>query len=174
MSSPLLIRPESPSDVQTIHDLTAAAFASLEVSDHTEQFVIDALRESGALSLSLVAELDGALVGHIAFSPITLSDGRTDWYGAGPLSVLPELQRQGIGSALMWAGLEQLKATGARGCCLVGHPGYYERFGFIHPAGLGMEGVPPEVFFALAFDGNHPSGTLAFHPAFFASRDQNG
>lgn len=172
MSSPLLIRPETPSDIQAIHDLTAAAFASMEISDHTEQFVIDALREAGALSLSLVAELDGKVVGHIAFSPITLSDGRSDWYGAGPLSVLPMLQRQGIGSALMRAGLDQLKAAGAHGCCLVGHPGYYERFGFVHPVGLGMEGVPLEVFFALAFDGNYPSGTIDFHPAFFASGNQ--
>ena len=120
-STALFIRPETPSDIQAIHDLTAAAFASLEISDHTEQFVIDALRAAGALSLSLVAELDGKLVGHIAISPITLSDGSQDWYGAGPLSVLPELQRQGIGSALMRAGLERLQELGARGCCLLAH-----------------------------------------------------
>ena len=173
-STALFIRPETPSDIQAIHDLTAAAFASLEISDHTEQFVIDALRAAGALSLSLVAELDGKLVGHIAISPITLSDGSQDWYGAGPLSVLPELQRQGIGSALMRAGLERLQELGARGCCLVGHPGYYERFGFIHPAGLGMEGAPVEAFFALAFNGKYPEGTINFHPAFFASGSQSG
>lgn len=109
------------------------------------------------------------MVGHIAFSPVALSEGSPDWYGAGPLSVLPALQRQGIGSALIRAGLERLKAAGARGCCLGGHPGYYERFGFIHPEGLGMAGVPADVFFALAFDGNYPGGTLDFHPAFFAN-----
>jgi putative acetyltransferase len=108
------------------------------------------------------------VVGHIAFSPVSISDGTDNWYGVGPLSVLPELQRQGIGKALMRAGLSRMKALGARGCCLVGHPQYYRRFGFENAAGLELEGVPPDVFFALSFDGHLPQGQVTFHEGFMA------
>jgi putative acetyltransferase len=116
-----------------------------------------------------VAELDGRVVGHIAFSPVTMSDGSPDWYGLGPLSVLPAYQRQGIGGALIQEGLSRLKELGARGCCLVGHPGYYGRFGFRNPRGLGHEGVPEDAFFALSFDGHLPQGTVEFHEGFKAT-----
>jgi len=109
------------------------------------------------------------VVGHIAFSPVTLSDGTPDWYGLGPVSVLPELQRRGIGKALIREGLARLEALGARGCCLVGHPEYYRQFGFETVEGLGLEGVMPEVFFALSFDGHIPQGSVAFHDAFGAA-----
>jgi putative acetyltransferase len=72
--------------------------------------------------------VDGCVVGHIAFSPVTLSDGTRNWYGLGPVSVLPAYQRQGIGRALIWEGLSRLKEMNARGCCLVGHPDYYPMF----------------------------------------------
>jgi putative acetyltransferase len=108
------------------------------------------------------------VVGHIAFSPVNISDGTSDWYGLGPVSVLPEYQRKGIGKALMEEGLSQLKALGARGCCLVGHPEYYRKFGFENPSGLVHEGVPPEVFFALTFDGPIPQGNVTFHDGFLA------
>jgi len=119
--------------------------------------------------VSLVAELDGRVVGHIAFSPVAFSDGTRDWYGLGPVSVLPEYQRQGIGRALVKEGLSRLKAMHARGCCLVGHPDYYRQFGFRNAPGLMLEGVPPEFFFALPFDGPMPQGTVAFHEAFAAT-----
>jgi Predicted acetyltransferase len=164
----LLIRDETPDEEDAISELTRVAFATLAVSDHTEQYVISALRASGNLTLSLVALLQDRLVGHIAFSPIRISDGTTDWYGLGPISVLPELQRRGIGKALMHAGLARLKALGGQGCCLVGHPDYYPKFGFIHPDGLSMEGVPAEVFFALSFDGTLPQGQVTFHESFGA------
>lgn len=169
MHSSLVIRPEMPGDVEAITALTIAAFATLEVSNHTEQFVIEALRDAGALTISLVAELDRRVVGHIVFSPVVMSDGAAGWYGLGPVSVLPEFQRQGIGKALIREGLERLQAIGAKGCCLVGHPEYYRQFGFVNPEGLGHEGVPPEVFFALVFDGSEPTGTVSFHEAFMAS-----
>ncbi len=169
MNPRTIIREETSADEAPIHDLTAIAFADLDVSDHTEQFVISALRSAGALSLSLVAELDGRLVGHIAFSPISISDGTGDWYGVGPLSVLPEFQRQGIGAVLMREGLDRMRAKGAKGCCLVGHPEYYPRFGYIHAPSLRMEGVPAEVFFALAFNGCYPQGTVTFHEGFLAT-----
>lgn len=137
----------------------------LEISNHTEPFIIEALRAAGALTISLVAELGG----HIAFSPVTMSDGSFGWFGLGLLSVLPEFQRQGVGGALIREGLARLKALGARGGCLVGHPEYYRQFGFENSDGLGHEGVPPEVFFVLSFGGQVPQGNARFHDAFMAS-----
>lgn len=165
----ILIRNETKNDHAIITDLTAKAFETLDVSDHTEQFVVLALRRAQALTISLVAEVGGKVVGHIAFSPVTLSDGISGWYGLGPVSVLPEYQKQGIGKALINEGLARLKALGAKGCCLVGHPGYYGRFGFVNTDEFTLEGVPPEAFFALAFDGRMPKGKVMFHEAFFAT-----
>jgi putative acetyltransferase len=168
MSLKYIIRDETDADVTAITEVTVAAFKSLEISDHTEQFVIEALRAANALSLSLVAEIDGRMIGHIAFSPLTLSDGTQNWYGLGPVSVLPEFQRQGIGKALIEGGLSRLKEMNARGCCLVGHPDYYRKFGFKNESDLVCEGVPQEVFFALSFDGHMPHGEVTFHEAFKA------
>ncbi|HPH96089.1 MAG TPA: N-acetyltransferase [Anaerolineaceae bacterium] len=164
----MIIRDETENDAAVITEVTAAAFETLDISSHTEQFIVEALRAAGALTVSLVAEMDGRVVGHIAFSPIAISDGSPDWYGLGPVSVLPQYQRTGIGKALIWEGLSRLKAWGAKGCCLVGHPNYYPKFGFKHVTGLSHEGVPPEVFFALSFDGNFPQGRVTFHEAFMA------
>ena len=165
----LLIRNETTSDHAAITEVTAAAFESLEISSHTEQFIVEALRSANALTISLVAEVDGAVVGHIAFSPITISDGTDNWYGLGPVSVLPGFQRQGIGKALIREGLSRLKDVGAKGCCLVGHPDYYRKFGFENTTRLVLEGVPSDVFFALSLDGSIPQGNVAFHDAFFAA-----
>ena len=162
------IRSEASGDVEAIGEVTAAAFRSLEISEHTEQFIVEALRAAGALTVSLVAEVDGRVVGHVAFSPVTISDGTTGWYGLGPISVLPQYQRQGIGKALIREGLSRLKGMGARGCCLVGHPSYYRKLGFENTAGLVVEGVPPEVFLALSFDGKTPRGSVTFHEGFKA------
>ena len=164
----IAIRPETDADIAAIHDVTVDAFATLEISNHTEQFIVEALRVAGALPLSLVAEVDGRVVGHIAFSPIALSDGTPDWYGLGPVSVVPSLQRQGIGKALIEEGLKRLKTMGARGCCLVGHPEYYPKFGFRNRAELTLDGVPPYAFFALSFDGTYPTASVTFHEAFAA------
>lgn len=165
----IMIREETENDYAIITELTAKAFETMEISDHTEQFIVLALRRAQALSVSLVAELDGRVVGHIAFSPVTLSDGTSDWYGLGPVSVLPEYQKQGIGKALIIEGLARLKTMGAKGCCLVGHPGYYGRFGFVNTDEFTLEGVPAEAFFALSFDGRMPKGKVSFHDAFFAT-----
>lgn len=168
MSLSVVIRPETAGDAHGIAEVTAAAFRDLEVSDQTEPFIVAALRDAGALVLSLVAEVDGRLVGHAAFSPVTLSDATPDWYGVGPVSVEPRHQRQGVGRALMETGLSMLRARGARGCCLVGHPDYYPRFGFYSTPELVFEGVPPEAFMVLPFTGEVPRGTVAFHQAFAA------
>ena len=172
MCPEITLRDETESDFAAIRDVTEAAFRTLAISGHTEQFIIEALRTAGALTISLVATLNGTVVGHIAFSPVTMSDGTPGWYGLGPVSVLPAYQRQGIGKALIAEGLARLKALAANGCCLVGHPGYYGRFGFENPSGLALDGVPPEVFFALAFNGRMPQGTVAFHEAFRATGPQ--
>lgn len=163
----IALRPETPADIPAIFALTEEAFRTLEISDHTEQFIVDRLRAAGALTLSLVAEEGGRIVGHIAFSPVTISDGTAGWYGLGPVSVAPDRQRRGIGSALIREGLARLKGLGASGCYLVGHPGYYGRFGFVNEPGLVFPHAPAEACFALAFDGDYPRGEAGFHPAFF-------
>lgn len=168
MATKALIRNEADGDADAITAVTIAAFRTLEISQHTEQFIIKALRAAGALAVSLVAELDGQVVGHVAFSPVSLSDGTPDWYGLGPVSVLPLHQRQGIGKALLREGLARLQAMHARGCCLVGHPDYYVKFGFRNLDQLVHAGVPPQYFLALSFDGHYPQGTVVFHEAFGA------
>jgi putative acetyltransferase len=168
MPGELIIRNETSADVDAITEVTIAAFKTLAISDQTEHFIIVALRAAGALTVSLVAEVDGVVVGHIAFSPLSISDGAEGWYGLGPVSMTPEYQRQGIGGALIREGLKRLQELGAQGCCLVGHPEYYPRFGFQNVPGLVCQGVPQEAFFTLSFDGNLPQGTVAFHPGFDA------
>jgi putative acetyltransferase len=174
MKSEITIRSETDADGDAITDVTIAAFKTLEISNHTEQFIIEALRAAKALTISLVAELDGRVIGHIAFSPVAISDGTRNWYGLGPVSVLPEYQRQGIGEALIREGLSRLRDVYAQGCCLVGHPDYYRKFGFTNTPELVHEGVPPEVFFALSFDGHTPQGTVTFHEGFKADGQQEG
>jgi putative acetyltransferase len=168
MNEPIIIRSEQAGDVGAIREVTIAAFKTLEISGHTEQFIIEALRAAKALTVSLVAEMAGRVVGHVAFSPVTISDGTPDWYGLGPVSVLPEHQRQGIGKALIREGLARLRARHARGCCLVGHPEYYRKLGFANLPSLVFTGVPREVFLALSLDGQVPCGTVTFHAAFGA------
>lgn len=168
----LVIRDEIDNDIDAITEVTIAAFESLPISNHTEQFIIEALRAAKALTVSLVAELDDRVIGHIAFSPVTSSDGTQNWYGLGPVSVLPEYQRKGVGKALIQEGLSRLKNLNAQGCCVVGHPEYYRKFGFRNVSGLVIEGVPPEVFFALSFDGHTPEGMVTFHDGFKADGQQ--
>ena len=172
MDLKISIRDETPADVDAITEVTIEAFKTMEFGDHTEQFMIAALRRAKALTVSLVAELDGRVIGHVAFSPVTVSDGTAHWYGLGPVSVLPAYHWQGVGGAMIREGFARLKDLNAAGCCVVGHPTYYGRFGFEHVDGLGVEGVPPEAFFALSFDGHMPQGTMAYHKAFEATGDE--
>jgi putative acetyltransferase len=169
MKSKIIIRSETDTDANAIAEVTVAAFKTLEISSHTEQFIVAALRAAGALTLSLVAELDGRVLGHIAFSPLGIADGTQGWFGLGPVSVLPEYQRQGIGKALITEGLARLRAMHGGGCCLVGHPEYYRKFGFQNLPGLVLEGVPPEFFFALSLNGHVPQGAVTFHAGFKAT-----
>jgi putative acetyltransferase len=172
MNTKIVIRNETDADVGMISEVTISAFKTLEISNHTEQFIIEALRAAKALTVSLVAEMNGRVIGHIAFSPVDISDGTRNWYGLGPVSVLPEHQRKGIGKSLIQEGLSQLKDLNAQGCCLVGHPDYYKKLGFKNISGLVHEGVPQEVFLALSFDGHIPQGTVTFHEGFKADGQQ--
>jgi len=164
----LILREEKTADIDAISEVTIAAFKNLPVSNQTEQFIIKALRSANALTISLVAEIDDRVVGHIAFSPVKISDGTKDWYGLGPISVLPEYQKQGIGKSLVNRGLSLLREMGGQGCALVGDPNYYKRFGFKNYPELVHEGIPQEVFLALPLNEKVPQGTVEFHESFLA------
>lgn len=163
---PITIRPEQDGDEAVIHGLTEAAFRDMPFSDGDEQHLVDALRRDGDLALSLVAEHAERIVGHIAFSPVTISDGSGDWYGLGPVSVWPELHRQGIGSALVRRGIADMAAKGACGLVLLGSPNYYGRFDFLSDPALSYRGPPLEYFQYLVFKGDRPSGVVTYAAAF--------
>ncbi|MEK1893257.1 MAG: N-acetyltransferase [Rhizobium sp.] len=163
------IRPEQPSDITAIRQITKAAFAPMEYSGQTEAEIVDALREASALTVSLVAVQDGAVVGHLAFSPVAIDGQDRGWYGLGPVSVRPDRQKEGIGSKLIRDGLSRLADVGARGCVVLGDPGYYTRFGFQNEANLIFEAAPAEYFMHLAFDGHTPAGKVSYHDGFNAA-----
>ncbi|WP_144207214.1 GNAT family N-acetyltransferase [Shewanella donghaensis] len=162
------IRLEKPSDIQGIHQTTVAAFLEAPHTDHTEQFIVDALRNAGVLSVSLIAEDSFQIVGHVALSLVSISDGSSDWYGLGPISVLPMQQNKGIGSKLMNAALKALNNLNANGCVLLGDPNYYRRFGFEPIDGLVLPDVPVEYFQALLLQGANPSGIVTYDKSFSA------
>jgi putative acetyltransferase len=163
----IFLRPERPDDVDAIRTLTETAFRTAPHADGTEHLIIDRLRAAGALTLSLVVESDGVIVGHVAFSPVTVSDGSAGWYGLGPISVDPARQGEGIGGRLVKDGLERLKALGAAGCVLLGDPAYYGRFGFAADPKLTLDGVPPDYFMRVAFSPVYGGGTVSYHPGFY-------
>ena len=160
------LRPEQPADIDAIRALTARAFDGHPHSDGSEPAIIDRLRAAGALSLSFVAvDDDDQIVGHIALSPVEW-EGGADWFGLGPVSVAPEHQGRGVGSALIEAALADLRASGAAGCVLAGDPAYYTRFGFRADPHWVYPGLPPEYFMALAFGVAKGRGVVRYHPAF--------
>ncbi|MFM8819748.1 MAG: GNAT family N-acetyltransferase [Phenylobacterium sp.] len=162
------IRPEEEQDHPAIHDLTRRAFAPMAFAAGDEQDLIDTLRRLGALSLSLVAELEGRVVGHVALSPVTHESGAEGWFGLGPISAEPALQRQGVGGALIAEARRWLSDQGARGCILTGDPGYYPRHGFLPAPEHAPEAEPAEFFMVLPLAGDIPAGRFRFHPAFGA------
>jgi putative acetyltransferase len=170
VSMDVLIRSEKPSDIEAIEQVTIAAFNGKWYSDQTEHLVVSRLRDAEALSVSLVAEIDGKVVGHVAFSAVTINGEDKGWYGLGPVSVLPEIQKQGIGSKLIHEGLSIIKKKGAKGCVLEGDPNYYQRFGFKNHPVLFYEGTPdPKYFMALPFYEDVPEGKVEFHQAFYGN-----
>lgn len=173
MTHPFTIRDEEAGDAPAIAEAVRAAFAAHPHGTDTEHHIVDALRRCGALTVSLVAEeanpeTGRRIIGHVAFSPVTITDGAPYWYGLGPVSVIPARQRQGIGSALIEHGMERLRELGAAGCVVLGEPKYYTRFGFAHDARLTYAGVPPEFFLALQLGAKQAAGEVRYHEAFAA------
>ena len=163
----IMICNETDSDIQAIIENAKAAFENHPYSAGTEQFIAGTLRVANVLTISLVAEVEGKALGHAPVSPVIMSDGRPEWYGLGPISVLPGFQKRELGETLMDEGLSLLKNRGARGCALVGDPGYYKRFGFRNDPELGCEGGPPENVHFLPFGKNGVRSRVSFHPGFF-------
>jgi predicted N-acetyltransferase YhbS len=167
------VRTERPGDEPAIHRVTDAAFAGHPHSEGTEPAIVEALRADGDLALSLVAEQNGEIVGHAAFSRAILSGGEEGWYALGPISVLPEKQGQGIGRALVEAGVAHWRGEGAQGIVLLGDPALYSRFGFVRGTPLRVEGPLADYFQVLPFTASIPAASVTFAPAFRLARVRN-
>jgi len=165
----LKIRNEFPLDANAIDTVTIAAFLTAPHSSGTEALIVRSLRAAQQLTVSLVAEVKSEVVGHVAVSPVTINDLAVDWFGLGPVSVLPAFQGQGIGKQLIEEALHQLRALGANGCVVLGEPSYYARFGFQSTSHLVFPDVPEQYFQAVVFSGPVPEGEVAYHEAFYAA-----
>jgi predicted N-acetyltransferase YhbS len=160
------IRCERPEDHPAIRTVTVAAFERSAYGHHNEADIVEALRAAGALTVSLVAESGGGIVGHVAFSPVRIAEAEGEWYGLGPLSVVPARQREGVGQALVREGLKAIEALGAAGCVVLGEPAYYGRFGFEHDPAVRYGPEPSPYLQRLVLRGRAPRGEVRFHPAF--------
>jgi putative acetyltransferase len=153
------IRREYPEDIAAIRAVNEAAF-----EESAEADIVDALRDACADLLSLVAESDGEIVGHILFSPVTIDDESQSKQGMGlaPMAVIPNHQRQGIGSKLVEAGLEMLREQGCPFVIVLGHPEFYPRFGFVPASRQGLrcqwEGIPDAAFMVLVLNEDTMAG----------------
>ncbi len=165
----MIVRPESLEDLEAIRHVNVEAFKDHPFSQQTEHLIVEGLRADDALDISLVAELEGAVVGHIAFSEAQIGGVAPGWYLLGPVAVLPDFQGQGIGRALVEAGLDALRSREAGGCVLVGDPAFYARFGFEQVSDVIFTGVPDENVLCLRIAGPMPLGEVSHHPAFFVS-----
>lgn len=162
----MIIREEIPTDVDAIRLLTELAFNTAPHASGAEAKIIDRLRQTGALTLSLVAVRLGDIIGHVAFSPVVINGVADDWFGLGPVSVKPDWQGLGIGTELIGKGIDCLKNIGAGGCVVLGDPDFYQRFGFACDPVLRYGVVPQQYFQALSFTGAKPEGEVGYHPAF--------
>lgn len=163
----MIIRHESSQDVGPIQTLIEQAFEQSIYGYNNEGQIVNQLRCDNALTVSLVAEQNTQIIGHIAFSLVEISDGSTGWYGLGPMAVLPIKQKHGVGSKLVHEGLSELSKRGAKGCVVLGSPEYYNRFGFEVNHNLKFEGAPAEYFMCLALDKYMPRGHAQYHKAFY-------
>lgn len=143
----VIVRSETPQDLDAIRNVNIAAFAHHPYSQQTEHLIVEALRAADALESSLVAEIDGEVVGHIAFSAAGIGDTSSVWYLLGPVAVLPDHQRKGIGRAL------------------VGRPAFFSGFGFQRYAGVAWDGFPDENVLCLLMCGDAPVGAVSYHLA---------
>jgi putative acetyltransferase len=163
-----LLRLEHADDHAAIYDVTKRAFTPMPFSDGDEQELIGRFRDAGVLALSLVAEMDGAVVGQITLTPAFAADGSPGWFALGPIAVAPEFQSKKIGSKLMKAAMAWLGEQDAAGCVLVGNPAYYNRFGFAQYPALAPESEPAEYYQILPLRVQEPSVVVGFHPLFYA------
>lgn len=168
MHSNCVIRPEKPDDCAEITKLINQAFFGMPYSEGDEALLVQRLREQGNLAVSLVAESRGVIVGHIAFSPAYPANDESGWFALGPLAVMPDVQRKGVGSLLVQNGLATLAGRAARGCVLVGHLDYYARFGFVPAPLFASDNESTAYFMMKSFAGMRPTPPISFHPAFYS------
>lgn len=177
MNQTINIRKETPGDYDWVIELTERAFETMEFSDGNEGKLVDNLRKAPTFmeELSLVAELNGKVVGHILFTPIHIENGqlRFESLTLAPVSVLPEFQNQGIGSQLIEAGHQKAKELGFKSVIVFGHPEYYPRFGYQPASSWGIKSpvsLPSDdVFMALELSVgtlSGVSGMVVFPPEF--------
>ncbi len=164
----MLIRNEEPKDYPAVHRINSSAFTT-----PAEAHLVDVLRKEAYPTISLIAEENGEPVGHIMFSPVTLSgDADRLIMGLGPMAVVPEQQRKRIGSTLVRIGLEKCKQLGYGAVVVLGHPWFYPRFGFLPSLRFGIDSeydVPEEIFMVIELEPGYlqgASGTIRYHPAF--------
>ena len=161
----ITVRDERPEDIEAVRLVNDLAF-----DQPLEGRIVDVLRAHGAVRLSLVAVVDGRIVGHILFSPVTSAGA--EGLGLGPMAVLPEQQRRGVGAALIDAGLARLRAAGCPFVVVLGHDGYYTRFGFVPASRHGLRcewDVPDEAFMVYVIDGAATAaaaGLIRYRPEF--------
>lgn len=167
------IRNEQPNDIERISQIHYAAFKGHPMhkpgAEPVEHLIVEQLRASNALSLSLLVEMHQEAVGHIAFSPVTVGACTLGWFLLGPIGVVPELQGKGMGSVLIHEALFQMRNTGALGIVLVGDPEFYKRFGFKSMPNLSWSGVPNRFVLGLSFTEALPEGEIIAHNAFSTS-----
>lgn len=135
-------------------------------SDGSEPAIIRALRTDGDLTLSLVAVENDEIIGHVAFSPVTIDGIHNNWFGLGPISIRADKQKQGIGTAIVKHGLKTLQTQGANGCALIGNPAVYTPMGFTSNGLLHYENLAPKIVQYTLFAGPPPQGALKFAAAF--------
>lgn len=168
----MIIREEKPDDIEAVHQVVKDAFENAEHTDHDEHNLVNRLRKSDAFipELSLVAEENGKIVGHILLSKLKV--GETVQLALAPLSVLPECQKQGIGGKLIMAGHSKAKEMGYEYAILLGHAAYYPRFGYFPASRIGVKApfdVPDELFMAFNLQGKNTvlNAVVEYPQAFF-------
>jgi len=164
----MIIRLENSTDAPAIRSLVTSSFRETSQSQGNEAEIVDALRIGGVLTLSLVAEDEGEVVGYAAFSPVTVNAQEVFWFGLGPVAVLTAKRRRGIGAGLIETGLKRLEKLGARGCVVLGDPAYYRRFGFQSDPELRFGTASTEHFQRIIISGSPPHGEVDYHWAFSA------
>ena len=164
----MVVRKEELQDRQAVRSVNLAAFETA-----VEASLVDALRQQARPFVSLVAQDGADVVGHIMFSPVSLaSHAELHLMGLAPMAVMPTHQRKGVGSALVRAGIERCRELGVGAVVVLGHPGYYPRFGFQPSVRFGIASeydAPPEAFMVLELQPGYlsgASGTVKFHAAF--------